>query len=367
MPEGGTMPENGLTQQEETQREEEELLLTREDHPPDAEPGQREDPGTKPRTGAVKKCLAVIAGVILLIYVLLSVNERFGLIDRLPAWDDIYFAAGLRSPAYTGHEEGTVSVHFIDVGQGDCALIRTGQREILIDCGEYDEYTKVAGYLRAQGISRLDTVIMSHPHSDHMGCMYRIIRRFGAGGLVMPEIPEYMIPFSSSFSELMKTVNDRKIPVTYAVPGEHIDTGGCGTLEVTAPVRTYDDLNNFSDVVRFTYGEVSFLFTGDIESEAEADILDSGADISADILKVPHHGSGTSSSRLFVQAVSPEYAVISVGHENDYGHPHNNIVQLYRDLGADILRTDLDGDIVFVTDGENIEIYTGNDAQRSAA
>ena len=305
--------------------------------------------------------------MILLIFAVLKINEIFALNDRLPSWDDLYYTFGLRKRAYSGSEPGTVSVHFIDVGQGDCTLIRTGSRDILIDCGEYDEYANVAQYLKGMGISRLDTVIMSHPHSDHMGCMFRVVRRFGANGLYMPEIPGYLEPITSSYTKLMEYVSEKGIPVLSAKPGQTCDTGGAGSLTFVAPVREYEDLNNFSDVIRYTYGEVSFLFCGDIESEAENDILASGADISADVIKVPHHGSSTSSTRLFVQAAGPRYAVFCVGEENDYGHPHDSVVKLYGSLGAETLRTDIDGDIVFVTDGEYIDVYTEKQVSESEA
>lgn len=290
----------------------------------------------------------------------IAVYAAVRLIGGVGLWNSLYGAFGLRSSTGAPMTEGAVTVHFVNVGQGDCALIRTGTRDILIDCGEYDEYPTVARYLDDAGVTRLDTVIMSHPHSDHMGCMFRIIARYGAGALVMPAVQESMIPVTGSYEKLMRELERQKISVFTAKPGTFIDTGGCGTLEVIAPVREYDDLNNSSVTVRYTYGDVSFLFTGDIESEAENDILASGADIRADVIKVPHHGSGTSSTRAFVQAVKPVYAVFSVKQENDYGHPHANIVELYEALGAEILRTDTDGSVSFSTDGHTITVYREN-------
>ena len=296
-----------------------------------------------------------------MLYAALSLNTYFGFNDELPSWDDLYCISGLRTRVY--QEAGEISVHFIDVGQGDCALICTGERNILIDCGEAEAFPRVSRYLRSAGVTRLDAVIMSHPHSDHMGCMYRVLRKFGASEAVMPEIPDIMLPSTGSFVQLMDVIAEKNIPVTYASPGMYIDTGGVGTLEILAPVREYEDLNNFSDVLKYTYGDVSFLFCGDIESDAEHDILAAGVDVTADVIKVPHHGSGTSSTRLFVNAVQPAHAVFCAGAENDYGHPHENILKLYGSSGAEIHRTDTDGDIVFVTDGREIFVYD----KRSAA
>ena len=288
----------------------------------------------------------------------------FGFSDSVPSWKELYVWAGLNSPVYKDND--SVSVHFIDVGQGDCTLIRTGERDILIDCGEYDRYPDVARYLSGVGIDELDTVIATHPHSDHIGGMFRIIRRFGAKEIIMPEVPEEMIPVTGSYTKLEEAVKQQDIPVRYARPGDTIDTGGIGTITVTAPVSGYDDLNDYSVVVRYSCGDISFLFCGDIESAAEADILGSGTDIGADVIKVPHHGSSTSSTRMFVQTVSPEYAVFCVGQENDFSHPHGNIVDLYENLGAKIYRSDINGDIVFVTDGKELSVITEKTRKEAA-
>lgn len=251
---------------------------------------------------------------------------------------------------------GTAYVYFIDVGQGDCALIRSGETDILIDSGEYDRCTDVFRTLDSLGVQELDYAVISHPHSDHMGCMYRIIEEYGAEAVIMPEIPERMLPANVPYSELEDIIAERNIPVLYAKAGTCTDLGAAGALDIIAPVREYEDLNNFSAVIKYRFGDTSFLFCGDIEKDAEQDILSSGCDITADVIKVPHHGSGTSSTRAFVQSVSPQYAVFSAGQENDFGHPHANIVRLYESIGAQILRTDMNGTITFVTDGQSINV-----------
>jgi len=300
-------------------------------------------------------------------YTFLTVNQLFGINDSLPTWDELYTVCGLRSAVYTDNVSGTVSVHFVDVGQSDCILIRTGERDILIDSGEYSEFANVAGYLSSADVVRLNSVIMSHPHSDHMGCMYRLIRRFGASEILMPDVTEYMLPVTGSFVKLEETAAEMKIPLDRIKEGAFIDTGGIGELKAVAPVRKYDDLNNSSLVLKYTFGKVSFLFCGDITKEAESDLVYIGSDISADVLKVPHHGSDTSSTVPFVNAVSPRYAVVCAGAENEYGHPHDSVVKLYRRSGAELYRTDTDGNIVFVTDGTNIEVYTEKENVADAA
>ncbi len=285
-----------------------------------------------------KLMITVLIGILLLIGGVFVVYGRYG--GKAP----VYSPAG-----------GTAEVHFIDVGQGDCSLIRAGSADILIDSGEYEQYRTVALYLTGHGVDALDYIVMSHPHTDHMGCMYRLVEKFGGKVLIMPDVKE-LEPDIPQYRKLMEAVGKRDITVMYAEPGTAVELEDNCRFEILSPAAEYGDLNNMSVTVRFVYGAVSFLFTGDIEREAEADILASGRDISADVLKVPHHGSGTSSSKVFVQAVSPRYAVFSVGAGNDYGHPHSNIVGLYRKLGADILRTDMNGNIVFVTDGSVLSV-----------
>lgn len=262
--------------------------------------------------------------------------------------------------------EGSAAVYFIDVGQGDCALIHSGETDILIDSGEYDRYPDVCRVLNLLGVTELDYVVVSHPHSDHMGCMSRILERYGAGTVIMPEIPEQLLPAYGSYVYMMSVIEEKKIPVVYAEPGASEDLGDAGILEFIAPAAVYDDLNNMSAAVRYRFGSRSFLFCGDIENEAEHDIIASGADISADVIKVPHHGSGSSSTRAFVQAVSPEYAVFSCGEQNDFGHPHPNILQLYSSLGAQIYRTDINGTVTFVTDGERLDISCEKERRAAA-
>ena len=308
--------------------------------------------------GPVKKILAVTAALLAVFIIAVSINDTVGFSRSFPTWRSLYSLINREIPQVSELTCSRAEVHFIDVGQGDCALIRTTDFCVLIDCGEYDSFGNVDRYLTALGIKRIDLMIMTHPHSDHMGCMYRVAEKYETGGLMMPDMSGDDLPLSGPYTMLMEVIKSRDIPVMTADKGKILSVGEKGTLEVIAPVKRYDDLNNGSAVIRFTYGNVRFLFCGDIEKDAEQDILDSGADISADVIKVPHHGSGTSGLRKFVSAVSPRYAVFCVGENNDFGHPHASIVSLYRNFGAQILRTDANGNIVFSTDGDNIEVGT---------
>ncbi len=257
--------------------------------------------------------------------------------------------------------DGSAAVYFVDVGQGDCTLIRAEGKNILIDSGEFDEYDNVRDFLDDCGVRYLDIAYITHPHSDHMGCMYKLLRKYGAGEVIMPEIPEALVPENATYTALLDVIAEKSIPLTAATPGRNVDIGGNCRLEILSPVSVYEDLNNMSAVVKFVYGETSFLICGDIEGPAENDILAAGADISADVIRTAHHGSSSSGTLPFISAVSPSFAVFSVGADNDYGHPHADVIERYRTFGTQIFRTDINGDITFLTDGRNITVTVQKD------
>lgn len=306
---------------------------------------------------AKKAIIGIAAALFVIISAIIYLNEAFWHNENIPNWQQIYEAAGLSESVDGSLPKGGAAVHFIDVGQGDCELITDGKTSVLIDSGEYTAEGTVVSYLNSLEIERLDYVIMSHPHSDHMGSMYYVLDKFDVGTVIMADMKESVIPATSSFRKLIDVIERKNIKVMYAEPGESIDVCG-GSLEMIAPVNEYDDLNNYSVVVLFVHGENSFIFCGDICKDAERDILDSGTDITADVIKVAHHGSTSSSLKVFMQAVSPVYAVIEVGEGNDYGHPHKEIISLFKKLDIKVYRTDKNGNIVFISDGNDLSVNT---------
>lgn len=302
-----------------------------------------------------KPAFIVIIVLILAFLLFFVLNDRFFKIDGIPTWDDLYQGAGLSSSVTA--VEGDVTVHFIDVGQGDCELIKTRNKAVLIDCGEKEYYADVISYIKSQGIELIDYVIVTHPHSDHAGGMSYILDEFDIGTVIMPKIQESVIPTTSTYIRLLKSIDNNNITVEYADTGKEYAIDDI-KMTVLSPVKDYDDLNNYSVAVKLVHGENSFLFTGDIEKEAENDIMEKNYDISADVLKIAHHGSSTSSQKKFINAVSPHYAVIEVGSPNSYNHPHKETVQLLENKDITIYRTDLYGTIVFVSDGKTFNILT---------
>ncbi|MCL2694584.1 MAG: MBL fold metallo-hydrolase, partial [Oscillospiraceae bacterium] len=248
-------------------------------------------------------------------------------------------------------------VHFIDVGQGDCALIITPEASVLIDSGERNYANVVINYIRAQGVEKLDYIVASHPHSDHIGGIGSIINTLGADRIIMPDVKDSLTPTTTAFESMIDSIIDNGTEVIFAEQGMFFNLGSGAAMEIIAPLRQYDKMNDNSVVVRFIHPAGVFLFTGDIEKEAENDITDSGLDISADVLKVAHHGSRTSSAAKFVNAVGGDYAVISVGSPNQYNHPTDDVLNRLTLRSYQILRTDLHGHIVFDCTSDGLVVY----------
>ena len=245
-------------------------------------------------------------------------------------------------------------VCFLDVGQGDAALIRTPEHAVLIDAGDYEQSYSVVQMLKALGVSRLDAAICSHPHADHIGGMSAVLEQIGADVLYLPDMPEQLVPTDYPFTVLLDTAE--KTGTALRSPACH-DTVVLGStvLEFLCTDNSgFDDLNNCSLGCRVTCGDVSFFLAGDLEKDAEAAFLDAGLIEPVSVLKVSHHGSNSSSSEPFLQAAKPEYAVISVGAMNDYGHPAEKLLDRLAAHGCTVYRTDLDGTVVFATDGRAI-------------
>lgn len=248
-------------------------------------------------------------------------------------------------------EENNLIVEFIDTGQSDSIFIITPHNKtILIDAGESGEFEKINEILNNHNISLIDVVIATHPHADHIGGMQKVIENYEIGKVYMPDV----IHTSKTFENLLLAIEDKGLMIDIAEAGVKIDLDSALDLTFVSPNTIFkDDLNNNSAVLRLTYKDTSFLFTGDMETKAEELILD---DIDVDVLKVGHHGSDTSSSEEFLERVTPDLAVILVGEENKYNHPSDEVLERLEKIGAEILRTDLHGNITIKSDGENLTI-----------
>ncbi len=245
-----------------------------------------------------------------------------------------------------------MTVHFIDVGQADSALLLCGGESLLIDGGNAGDSSLIYSYLKEQGVRRLDYIIATHPHEDHVGGIPGALSLVSEVGTAYSPVDE---DESYRFVKMTERLEEMGVYVTVPRAG---DSFGLGEARVTflGPLEMKDDVNQNSLVCKVEYGDVSFLFTGDAERPAEELMLDAGEDLSATVLKVGHHGSGSSSCQRFLREVSPAYAVISCGKNNSYGHPDDGLLSRLKDAGAVAYRTDQNGHIVFTTDGTTLSV-----------
>ncbi len=260
------------------------------------------------------------------------------------------------SAPVSGDQTAECRVHFIDVGQGDCELVECGGKYMLIDAGENGHETEVINYLNALGVKELEYVVASHQHSDHIGGIAEVLAEFRAVNIIMPRLTKEQTPTNSTYKAFLNAVKSSGAKVIEAKVGSVYEMGGA-SFEILGPVTNdAEDINNMTAVMRLDYGENSFLFTGDAETEEELEILENGANLDCDVLKVGHHGSGTSSSNKFLSAVTPDICVISCGADNDYGHPHDNAVKRLKKQTDEIYRTDICGDVIVSSDGSRLSV-----------
>lgn len=246
----------------------------------------------------------------------------------------------------------TLKVHFLDVGQGDSILVQfPNGKNMLVDAGKNDSASTITNYLKNNGVEKIDYLIGTHPHEDHIGSLDAVIKDFEIGEVWMPKATTN----TKTFRDILTAVKNKGLQINTAKAGVSMLEDGNLSVKVLAPCgTTYEDLNNYSAVIKVKYGDIAFLLTGDAEELSEKEILASGADLRAQVLKVGHHGSNSSTSPEFLKSVNPKYAVISVGAGNDYHHPHQVTLNKLQKAGVTVLRTDERGTIVFTTDGREV-------------
>ncbi|MGN0977474.1 MAG: MBL fold metallo-hydrolase [Faecousia sp.] len=251
-----------------------------------------------------------------------------------------------------------LTVSYIDVGQADCALLECGGEYMLIDGGNKEDGQLVVSYLEQQGVEELAAVVCTHAHEDHVGGLPSVLAVYPTAAVYAPT----RTYSSNIFDDFVYYTDQQGLEIAIPEPGDGW-TLGEAQVTVLGPVKSYADTNNTSIVLKVVYGDTSFLFTGDMETQAENDMLDywgNGMDWRSDVLKVGHHGSDTSTGYRFLNAVMPTYGVISVGAGNSYGHPHQEPLSRLKQAGVILLRTDELGHVVAVSDGQEITFTWGN-------
>jgi competence protein ComEC len=246
--------------------------------------------------------------------------------------------------------KGKLSVYFLNVGQGDATYIKTAAGDdILIDGGKNEAGPVVVDYLHQLGVDDLEVMIATHPDADHIGGLDTVLHSFKVKAVYAPKVSHT----TDTFKDFLLAVKDQGLKINEAKAGVSLPLAEV-TARFVGPVKAYgDDLNDWSAVLHLAYGDNTFLFTGDAEKKSETDMIKTDQSLRADVLKVGHHGSNSSTSASFLQAVSPKYAVISVG-SNSYGHPTAVILKRLKAAKITTYRTDLNGTVTAISDGKKI-------------
>ncbi len=260
----------------------------------------------------------------------------------------ILFISTFAFPAATNQ----LSAYFLDVGQGDCEILQTGNHTVVIDTATEEMAPRIVSFLKSKDVQTIDLLILTHPHSDHIGSATEVLSAFSVFSVYLPKITANTRIFEKLITTLKKQGKTAHAPI----PGEVLNIGDM-KLDFLAPYGTDpENLNNDSIVCKLTFGSVKVLFMGDSEKPEEKDILDHGSDLRADVLKVAHHGSNSSTTDAFLKKVDPQYAVIEVALKNDYGHPSRKTVnRLEKTHGIKVFQTALNGTIEMRTDGQTIQ------------
>lgn len=265
---------------------------------------------------------------------------------------------GPGSSSYNVSTSGDLRAYFLDVGQGDSSVILFRDKVILIDAGEIDQGDRVVSDLKKLGVSRIDLLVATHPHSDHIGGMQKVLTAFPVRKVLDSGMPSTSV----LYEHFLETVDKKNIPYVVAEQGQTIDIDPALRILVLSPPkdRIGDDLNTNSIILRISYGTMNFLYTGDATTEAEDVMLKTGYPVDAQVLKVGHHGSSSSTSKAFLSRVSPEVAVISLGKDNPYGHPHRETLSLLQAQVPSVYRTDVDGTVLVRSDGSAFSVAAEN-------
>lgn len=250
------------------------------------------------------------------------------------------------SDIYYSSDTDALTVSFIDVGQGDSIFVQLpNSQTMLIDAGVSGVGEKITNYIERTGCDKIDYLIATHPHTDHIGSMKYVVEHMNIGKIYMTDA----LTDTRTFEKLLMAVDEQGYRLTRAEAGKTIVDDDGLSVKILGPAEIDEDnLNNCSVIIKITYGSDDYLFTGDAEKSELESIT---SDVSADVLKVGHHGSSTSTYEEFLEMVNPDYAVISCGADNDYGHPHKETLNLLNEFGVDYYRTDLQGTVVITSHG----------------
>ncbi|EOU1464563.1 ComEC/Rec2 family competence protein [Clostridium perfringens] len=249
-------------------------------------------------------------------------------------------------------KDSKLMISYMDVGQGDAAYIKVNGNDILIDAGPRSNSKELLEQLKAKNIDDFELVIATHPHEDHIGGMVDVFKEYEVKAFYSPKITHT----TKTYENLVKAVKDEGLKTKELKGGMVIDLGEGAKFEVFTPQKSeYEELNDYSPIMKLSFGDTSYLFTGDAEKLAEEEALAKYKNsLDSDVIKFGHHGSSSSSSNAFIEAVSPKYGIISCAKDNKYGHPHRETLDIIKKYNIKTFRTDTDGEIILTSDGKSI-------------
>ncbi len=258
------------------------------------------------------------------------------------------------TPTVTPTNGQTLTVKMLDVAQADAILIQTGDQTMLIDAGKNEGAADFVKTLQEMGVTKLDYLVGTHPHEDHIGGLDAVIDAFDVGILLMPNAQAN----TRTFEDVLDAMDRKGLKATTPHVGDTYTLGDASFIILAPNSTEYEDINNTSIMMRLTYGKRSFMLTGDAETVSEEEVLSLQKPLQSDVLKVGHHGSHSSTSPDFLEAVKPTIALISCATDNTYGHPHRETMDALKAANVAIYRTDLQGTVTVTTDGQTLEVTT---------
>lgn len=293
-----------------------------------------------------------------LVAVFSLIIEYLGGIGPIPTWEQLYRSVGIYNGCPAEDPAGDrARIHFIDVGQGDAVLVEQDGLFALIDAGGEQSEVYLLPYLKSCGVEKLDLVVMTHPHEDHIGGMNAVLRQITVEELWVPDFTKSKEPKTLAYTQVMDAARAGNTRIRSPREGSQFSLGSGnitlisnGIPSYALPSKSGDGYNDLSLCVRFDSGSFSFLDTGDGEEPAEEKLLKYGQPLQATLFKAGHHGSYTSNTEAFLQAVRPKIVVVSCGKDNPHGHPDQNVLENFDQVGATVYRTDLQGHIVVTAD-----------------
>ncbi len=296
-----------------------------------------------------KRSTPIILSIIIVFSLIISLFSQSGLLT----WNQLFSKTDIVEGAK--RQDSNFSVYFLDVGQSDCSIIICDNMVMVIDTGTLFQVHNIRESLFSLEIDKIDYLVISHQHDDHMSGASKLIEECKVENIIMPELSSGNTVDSLTYRDLINKIQ------TYNINSMDVSSGysfcvGSSIVQVLAPIRQDDNLNNMSLVLKVTYGDTSFLFQGDAETDVEKQIILSGANVSADVIKIGHHGSNTSTGESYLQAVNPKYAVVSAGIDNTYGHPSTPVINRLIVNNIEPLITSYHGDVTINSDGKNIEV-----------